>query len=175
MITATITATAVGAATFPPGSVTPRRSGELPPRRQAAGGPDRATVRPGLILVVDDDPGIRRFVAEALRDEGYLVIEAGDGRAALSAVHEDRPGLILLDMTMPVMDGWQFAAAYRRLPGPHAPIVCVTAAHRAAERAAQIMAEAALPKPFDLDGLLDLVARFVPPPAQPGSGPRGGD
>jgi CheY-like chemotaxis protein len=166
--------TAAGVATFPPLSAAVDGWWSPQPQRRAAGVPSAATARPPLILVVDDDPAIRRFVAEALRDEGYQVAEAGDGRAALSAVDHDRPGLILLDMTMPVMDGWQFAAAYRRLPGPHAPIVCVTAAHRVAERAAQIEAEAALPKPFDLDGLLDLVARFVPPPTQAGSGPAGG-
>jgi len=173
-----ITAAAAAAATtasFPPLAVAYDRWGRRPSGRHAAAAPDAAAARSPLILVVDDDAAIRRFVAEALRDEGYLVAEAGDGRAALSAVERDRPGLILLDMTMPVMDGWQFADAYRRRPGPHAPIVCVTAAHRAAERAAQIMAEAALPKPFDLDGLLDLVARFVPPPDQPGSGPAAGD
>jgi CheY-like chemotaxis protein len=171
----TATGTPAVTTSFPPLSVAHERWWRPLPEGNAAAAPGAAAARRPLILVVDDDAAIRRFVAEALRDEGYLVTEAGDGRAALSAVDRDRPGLILLDMTMPVMDGWQFAAAYRRLPGPHAPIVCVTAAHRAAERAAQIMAEAALPKPFDLDGLLDLVARFVPPPGQTGSGPPAGD
>jgi CheY-like chemotaxis protein len=171
----TTTGTPAVTTSFPPLSTAHERWWRRQPGRRAVAAPGAVAAPRPLILVVDDDAAIRSFVAEALRDEGYLVTEAGDGRAALSAVDRDRPGLILLDMTMPVMDGWQFAAAYRRLPGPHAPIVCVTAAHRAAERAAQIMAEAALPKPFDLDGLLDLVARFVPPPDQTGSGPPAGD
>jgi CheY-like chemotaxis protein len=114
--------------------------------------------------VVDDDATIRSVVVATLRDEGYAVVEAADGAAALQAIRTAAPSLILLDMTMPVMDGWQFASVYRRLPGPHAPIVCVTAAHQVAERASQIGAVAALPKPFELDGLLALVARFMPAP-----------
>ncbi len=61
---------------------------------------------------------------------------------------------------MPVMDGWQFARAYRRRPGPHAPIVVVTAARDAAERAAEIQAEDVLPKPFRVDDLLRVVGRY---------------
>jgi CheY-like chemotaxis protein len=113
------------------------------------------------ILVVDDDPQILEFVSLALADEGYAVVTASNGAVALERVREHSPALILLDMTMPVMDGWQFAREYRANPGPHAPIVCVTAAQNAGERAAQINADASLPKPFDLDNLLDLVEQLT--------------
>jgi CheY-like chemotaxis protein len=122
-----------------------------------------------LILVVDDDEALRRLLFGALADEGYAVMEASDGAVALARVHEAAPGLILLDMRMPVMDGWEFARRYRALPGPHAPIVCVTAAANGAAvevRGAQIGAVASLSKPFDLDDLLTLVGRYVPLPSR---------
>ncbi len=122
------------------------------------------------ILVVDDEEPIRGFLALALVLEGYAVVEAPDGAAALARVHEAPPCLILLDMRMPVMDGWEFARRYRALPGPHAPIVCLTAAAAeadAAVRGAQIRATASLSKPFDLDDLLAVVGRHVPPPGRP--------
>lgn len=116
-------------------------------------------VRP--VLVVDDDDSIREFVSVALTDEGYEVLTAEDGAAALETVQRRQPGVILLDMRMPVMDGWEFARAYRAFPDPHVPIVVVTAARDAADRAAQIQADGYLAKPFDLDDLLAIVERFV--------------
>ena len=117
--------------------------------------------RPRPILVVDDDTAIRRVVAAVLADEGYTVAEAPDGGAALARARAAPPRLILLDMRMPGMDGWEFARRYRRRPGPHAPIICVTAAVDAAARGAQIGAVAALAKPFDLDELVALVGRHA--------------
>ena len=122
--------------------------------------------RPRPILVVDDDAAIRRDVAAVLADEGYTVAEAPDGGAALARARAAPPRLILLDMRMPGMDGWEFARRYRARPGPHAPIICVTAAPDAAAvaaRGAQIGAVASLSKPFDLEELLALVRRYVPP------------
>ncbi len=122
----------------------------------------------GPVLVVDDDEGIREFVAIALSDEGYEVATATDGAAALELVEQRPPAVILLDMRMPVMDGWAFTREYRRRPGPHAPIVVVTAARDAGDRAAQIGAEGVLPKPFRLAELLDVVGEFVSSaPSQP--------
>jgi CheY-like chemotaxis protein len=113
------------------------------------------------ILVVDDDAFIRTCVAEILRDEGYEVLEAPHGAAALSLVDECPPDLILLDMRMPVLDGWGFTRAYRQRPGPHAPIIVMTAAQDAAQRAAQVRCESYLAKPFELDDLLDCIEQFT--------------
>ena len=115
----------------------------------------------GPILVVDDDRDIQYSMEMALADEGYAVLTASDGAEALTVLQQHVPKLILLDMRMPVMDGWQFARAYRRRPGPHAPIVVVTAARDAAERAAEIEAEGVLPKPFRIDDLLQMVGRYA--------------
>jgi len=113
------------------------------------------------VLVVDDDESIRLFVSMALQEEGYDVISAADGAAALQVVEQTPPDVILLDMRMPVMDGWQFAAAYHQRPGPHAPTSVMTAARDAAARAAQIHADAYLAKPFDLDELIRRVDQYA--------------
>ena len=113
------------------------------------------------ILVVDDDEIILSTLALCLEDEGYAVVAASNGKEALQRVEREHPRLILLDMKMPVMDGWAFAAAYRERPGPHAPIIVMTAARDARSRAAEIAADGCLAKPFDLDRLLDLVRRYA--------------
>jgi CheY-like chemotaxis protein len=113
------------------------------------------------VLVVDDERAICEVVSAALADEGHEVVTAAHGAAALDLIGEAPPDLILLDMRMPVMDGWQFAAAYRRLPGPSAPIICMTAAPDAPARAQDIRAAGYLGKPFDLDDLLSVVDRFA--------------
>lgn len=119
------------------------------------------------ILVVDDDETIRTLVVLTLRDEGFDVATAANGRAALEYLAQGgAPALILLDMRMPVMNGWDFAAAYRARPGPHAPIVTFTAAVDAGDRAKEIAAEYALPKPFELTELIDTVKRITAAPRE---------
>ena len=86
---------------------------------------------------------------------------APDGRVALAITAEHPPDVILLDYTMPVCDGPTFAAAYRRQPGPHAPIVLITAARDLDCRAREVRADDCLGKPFDLDELLALVDRHA--------------
>ena len=115
------------------------------------------------ILVVDDDDSIRDMIEIVLAAEGYAVRTAAHGAAALELVEESPPRLILLDMRMPVLDGWGFARAYRQRPGPHAPIVVLTAARDAAARAAEIQADGYLGKPFNLGELLDLVDQHARP------------
>ena len=117
----------------------------------------------GQILVVDDDEDIRDFISLALSGEGYRVRTAPDGAAALEEVRRTRPKLILLDMQMPVMSGWEFAQAYRQEPGAHAPIVVLTAATNAPRYSQQIQAQGYLGKPFGLDDLLQLVDRYARP------------
>lgn len=110
------------------------------------------------ILVVDDDETIRELVTMALSDEGYEVDGASHGLEALARIQEQPPDLILLDMRMPVMDGWQFSQAYQAVPEPRAPVIVLTAGHDLAGIVAEVNADGFLPKPFDLDGLLGIVA-----------------
>ena len=116
----------------------------------------------GTVLIVDDDAAIRLAVSWALGDAGFQVALAENGQLALDRVNSDPPALLLLDMRMPIMDGWELARRYRSLPGPHAPIVVMTAAQDARERARQIQADDFLAKPFDLDALVALVQRYIP-------------
>ena len=109
------------------------------------------------VLVVDDDEGIREFVAMALSSAGYDVMSAPDGAAALELLATSQPAVILLDMLMPKVDGWEFARLYEQRPGPHAPIIVLTAARDAQARAAEIKADAWLAKPFHLDALFACV------------------
>lgn len=119
------------------------------------------------VLVVDDDASIRQFLHMALTDRGYHVVTAEHGKAALEAIREAPPSLVLLDMRMPMMDGWSFAAAYRELPGPRAPVIVLTAARDAAEYASQIEADAFLAKPFSLSDLFRLVTTLAGEAAKP--------
>jgi CheY-like chemotaxis protein len=113
------------------------------------------------VLLVDDDESIRDFVRIVLSDAGYEVATAEDGQAALELLAGWSPSLILLDMRMPRMDGWQFSRVYRERPEPHAPIVVLTAARDAAASAAEIQADAHLAKPFHLADLVHLVNRYT--------------
>lgn len=110
------------------------------------------------VLIVEDDSTIREVMADALRDEGYEVALAQNGEEALTVVQRDQPGLILLDMRLPVLDGWGFARRLKEL-GLDVPIVIVTATHNTEVWAEEIGAVGFLAKPFDLTDLLDVVER----------------
>jgi two-component system chemotaxis response regulator CheY len=114
------------------------------------------------ILIVDDDESIRQIVRMCLTDEGYEVFEAHNGQVALNRVHAVQPSLILLDLRMPVMDGWEFAQRYAELPPPHAPIVAFVAALNAEQECANLDAAGVIAKPFDLDDLLRSVRSLLP-------------
>jgi len=114
------------------------------------------------ILVVDDEPDIRATVAAMLEIEGYAVAEAANGADALHVIAERPPDLILLDMRMPVLDGWAFASELRRR-GHKTPIVVMTAARDAASWAAEIAAAAFISKPFGFDDLIGAVQQVHPP------------
>jgi urea transport system substrate-binding protein len=111
------------------------------------------------VLVVDDDEGILFTIAQALELDGYQVKTAMNGAQALSAVERSRPDLVLLDMRMPVMDGWAFTAAVRAR-GLDFKIVVMTATPDVRRWADEVHADGFLGKPFDLDALLDLVQRL---------------
>ncbi len=125
------------------------------------------------VLIVEDDPDLVAVLEMVLAEGGRRVRTAAEGHAALERVGEEMPGLILLDMRMPGMNGWDFAREFRLRHGRGCPIVVVTAAENARRRAEEIGADAWLAKPFDLDDVLALVTRFLgPPPPAPAPAPR---
>jgi two-component system chemotaxis response regulator CheY len=111
------------------------------------------------ILVVDDDPSILAVVREILESEGYPVRSAADGVQALAVIEHERPSLVLLDMRMPVLDGWGFARAIKER-GLKLPILVMTAAQDARRWAREIGADGYIAKPFDLFDLLKAVEQL---------------
>lgn len=113
------------------------------------------------VLIVDDDVDLRELLAIILEGEGFEVESAANGREGLERMTSSPPALILLDMRMPVMDGWQFCQELDRRGGLRPPIVVLTAATDPAQRADEVQADACLAKPFDRDALLVLIRRLL--------------
>jgi CheY-like chemotaxis protein len=130
------------------------------PAAPGKSGPEAQRLPRARILVVDDEPGVRRFVVEALRSSGYDVVGAGGGREALTALYaeSDSPTLLLTDIEMPGMSGIELAARVRA-DRPAMRVILMTgreaSAARARERAGLV--EGVLLKPFGLAELLDAV------------------
>ena len=110
------------------------------------------------MLVVDDDPDIRELLFTALEDEGFEVVPAGNGQEALAAMKTFRPDVIVLDLMMPVMDGWQFAKELRNRD-EEIPLVLLSAARDLKTHAQALSAADIIEKPFDLSELLPKIAR----------------
>jgi CheY-like chemotaxis protein len=115
-----------------------------------------ASSRP--ILVVDDDPEILAMLRDFLEGEGMSVRTAENGAEALEVLEEMAPALILLDMRMPVLDGWAFAQQLKERQLAY-PIVVMTAAESARSWAEEIGATAYIAKPFDVNELLQTIER----------------
>ena len=119
------------------------------------------------VLVVDDDADMVEVIELVLQDAGYATRSALNGREALAAVAKGMPALIVLDMLMPVMNGWQFASEFRARYGRGVPIVVATAAETVRGRTDTLDVSAVLPKPFEVCDLLRLVAHHLPAPPPP--------
>jgi CheY-like chemotaxis protein len=115
------------------------------------------------VLVVEDDDAIALVVQDLLESEGFDVERAHNGRAALGLLSTFGPDVILLDLMMPVLDGWGFRAAQRQLPSPQAriPVVILSGARDAAKAARDLGAAALVIKPFALDALIEAVQSAV--------------
>jgi CheY-like chemotaxis protein len=110
------------------------------------------------VLIVDDNPDIIALLRANLRMAGFETGEALNGEAALARIEEDRPDVILLDLMMPVLDGWGVLEALRDRPDRPAVIV-VTATESDANqaRAQGFGINAYLTKPFDVSSLIELL------------------
>ncbi len=118
------------------------------------------------MLVVEDDELIRDSFAATLRDEGFSVRTARDGEQGLAEARAHPPGVIILDMLMPVMNGWAFLKVVAA--DPMLASIPVVQSSAVVERR-HPPAVANLPKPVDYGELVDLVRAFLPAPA-PASG-----
>jgi CheY-like chemotaxis protein len=118
---------------------------------------------PGTILIIDDDPAMRIVLSDRLRMHGYQPIVAADGLEALTYLHatETLPDLILLDLRMPEMSGWQFLSAQRHDPGLAAiPVVLLSAADDLERNAAAFKILEYLEKPIRSTALLNVIERY---------------
>jgi CheY-like chemotaxis protein len=114
------------------------------------------------ILVVDDDPAILDLIAQVLLEEGYEVLAVSNGQTAVDLARKLRPHLILLDLMMPEMNGWQVTAVLKADPQTRAiPILLLSARRDMARTANELGVTAYLAKPFDLDDLLSRVKRIL--------------
>lgn len=109
------------------------------------------------MLIVEDDDDLRDLLAAMLEEEGFRVDTARHGREALERASRRMPDVILLDMKMPVMDGWTFAMEFEHRYGRSVPIVVMTAAEHAARRALEIGAAGWISKPFRCEQLVELL------------------
>ena len=114
------------------------------------------------VLVVDDDPSIRKIIADRMRAQGHEVEVAEDGEAALEAVTAFEPELLLLDMKMPKKDGFEVLEALQKRES--SPDVVMITAHGNIERAVKAIQMGAadfIPKPFEAANLDHVVARVL--------------
>jgi len=118
-----------------------------------------------LVLVVDDQDEVRELTVRVLKSHGYDVIEALDGGDALSSLCRYAPDLVILDLNMPAMDGWQFRAEQQRLTDERLaaiPVLLMTGEEDADEHAEKLRVAGLVKKPFEVAQFLKAVQRALP-------------
>ena len=141
----------------PPAPGTERK---LPADKPSRSGHASLRHSPELILVVDDDANVRQSLAEVLQLEQFAVRLAADGREAVRQFLQGPPDLILLDLNMPDINGWQ---AFRIMAEmyPYVPVIVITARPGQARRAAELGIDMLLEKPLQIPTLLDTIRRLL--------------
>jgi CheY-like chemotaxis protein len=112
------------------------------------------------VLVVDDEPQVVWVLQFSLEAEGYTTYAANNGVEALAEISEHHPGLMVLDIMMPTMDGWAVLEEMVKLPDgqrPRVVIVSALSSLRDRAKAAELGADAYMPKPFNVDELLQVL------------------
>ena len=145
-------------------------------RRGASGGEGREDRVKARILVVEDSPDIRVLIRMLLEAAGHEVMTASDGRAGVEAVRAERPDLVLMDLSLPVLSGWEAAKEIKEDPATASiPIVAVTAhaMHGDRERALAAGCDGFIPKPIDEETFETLVRSYLRRPAPGRSGDLG--
>jgi CheY-like chemotaxis protein len=114
----------------------------------------------GLVLVVEDHDDTRHMVEEFLRMQGIPAVGANNGLTGLAALRQHRPCVVLLDLSMPVMDGWGFREEQQRLPDgtlAAVPVVVLSALAEAPRHAEALGAVDVILKPIDFDRMVDVI------------------
>ena len=116
------------------------------------------------ILYIEDNPDNRLLIRRVLQAEGYEVVEAVDGQTGMQRAAEVQPDLILMDINLPEIDGYEVTARLKQLPGlSRIPIIAVTANVMKGDREKTLAAgcDGYIQKPIDIDLLPDQIERFL--------------
>jgi DNA-binding response OmpR family regulator len=121
------------------------------------------------VLVADDNPDILFLLRTSLNAAGFETLTAIDGEVALRMIEEDRPDILLLDLMMPVLDGWGVLERLEK-EGHRLPVIVVSASDSSAnlERATRLGAADYVTKPFNLRGLVEAINRVLGAPPEQG-------
>ena len=115
-------------------------------------------MRTVVVLVVDDDKSSRKFLELALSTEGYDVRSAANGAAGLDGARKLHPDVILLDLAMPIMDGFAFRAAQLRDPEiAGIPVICISGRDDSKQAVRELKMAGSSGKPFELDDIVHQV------------------
>jgi CheY-like chemotaxis protein len=115
------------------------------------------------ILVVEDDESTRRVITDVLEDRGFRVAAAGNGAEALTVLDQAHPDLMVLDLLMPVMHGWDFMERYAEKTGGQPLPIVVVSVNRALPRSfSRLGVRTLVPKPFQVDDLVAAVEQALP-------------
>lgn len=117
---------------------------------------------PNVIVVIDDDLAVLDLIDQVLSDEGYEVLTFNEAQRAMLSICHEPPALILLDLMMPKMTGWEFIANLRDIQPVDIPIVLLSAQRGLQLTAEKVGAADFLEKPFTLNSLSAVVQRFSP-------------
>jgi excisionase family DNA binding protein len=150
---------------YTPGGHRRYRRSDLESFLDRSGGPGGRTKAGPLVLLVDDDEKLRKLVRVNLESEGYTVREAGSADEGLSAIAAAKPDLVLLDVMMPHVDGWEMLRQIQDQYGLGAiPVVMFSgeADEQAQAQATSSGAHAFVGKPFDLQQLIDQTKQIAP-------------
>jgi excisionase family DNA binding protein len=147
---------------YTPGGHRRYRRGDLDTFLERSG-PGRRDREGPTVLIVDDDPGTRALVRASLELEGFEVVEAESGTTGLAAVDEESPDLILLDVMMPQMDGWEMLRRVQEVHGGAIPVVMFSGKvdDSSAGEAAERGASGFIGKPFDPQALVDRAKQLL--------------
>lgn len=129
--------------------------------------PWQQTITP-TVFVVDDDLDIRDVIAQTLEDEGYCVVPFADGEEALAAIDRTQPALVLLDLMMPNISGWDVLQRLREHASTFTlPVILISASRDLDRTCHELGASAWIAKPFDLDQLIASVHIYAGVPGTP--------
>lgn len=126
------------------------------------GGGQQSVLLSKDVLVVEDEAYLCDLIGDVIESEGHTARKASNGLEALELMKQRKPQLVLLDMMMPIMDGWEFMQALKANPQwDGVPIVIITAIYDVKRTQEQTGARTVITKPFDIDQIAEIVRLYA--------------